>query len=88
MSTQVFIFRSETDRRQFAFTRDRAGANLPKELAPWHQSGGRTVPSAVGLPESVLGAIKAKGYVILQIERALSHARVRPPQHLLAAAFG
>jgi hypothetical protein len=48
----VFVFRSEIDRRQFAFTRDKAGANLPGELAPWYQSSGRAVPSIVGLPDT------------------------------------
>ena len=88
MNMNVFIFRSEIDRRRFAFTRDRAGANLPEELGPWHQSGGRAVPSIVGLPESVLGAIRAKGYVMLQIERAASQNETRPTQRILSAAFG
>jgi hypothetical protein len=80
----VFIFRSAIDSRQFAFTRDNAGMNLPGELAPWHQSGGRAMPSSVGLPESVLAAIRAKGYVTLEIERPGSRGRARPAQHQLS----
>ena len=78
LNMDVFIFRSDMDRRQFAFTRDKAGADLPEELGPWHQSGGRAMPSIVGLPESVLAAIGAKGYVMLQIERPASRSGVRP----------
>ncbi len=74
----IFIFRSDTDRRQFAFTRDKAGTNLPEELGPWYQSGGHAMPSVVGLPDSVLAAIRAKGYVMMQVERAAPRLGTRP----------
>jgi len=84
----VFIFRSDVDRRQFAFTRDNAATNLPKELGPWHQSGGRAMPSSVGLPESVLAAIGAKGYVMLQIERPAPRPDARSTPRRLSAVSG
>jgi hypothetical protein len=84
LNMDVFIFRSDMDWRQFAFTRDKAGADLPEELGPWHQSGGRAMPSIVGLPASVLAAIRAKGYVMLQIERPPPRSQARQTPRRLA----
>jgi hypothetical protein len=33
---KLYIFRSAVESDWFAFTADPTGANLPRELAPWH----------------------------------------------------
>jgi hypothetical protein len=42
----VFVFRSERYDREFAFTLDSAGSNLPEGRSFWHAPGG-DIPSVV-----------------------------------------
>jgi len=70
----IFVFRSENDRRQLAFTSDRTGGNLPTDLGPWRRTSNGPVPSVVGLSVAVQAAIKAKGYVLLPTGRGRDDA--------------
>jgi len=65
----IFVFRSEKDKRQFAFAGDETSTSLPRNLGPWYQTDGHNVAEVVGLTDSVRAAIKAKGYVLMQIGR-------------------
>jgi hypothetical protein len=65
----IFVFRSDKDRRQFAFANDDAGKALPADLSPWHRTSNRAVPSFVGMPASFQDAVAAHGCVVMRIAR-------------------
>ena len=67
----IFVFRSEKDKRHFAFAGDETRTTLPRNLGPWYQTDSHNVAAVVGLTDSVCAAIKAKGYVLMQIGREL-----------------
>jgi hypothetical protein len=80
----VFVFRSEKDRRQLAFTSDEAGKALPANLSPWDRTSNRAVPALVGMPTAFQDAVAAHGHVVMQIARKLDPAvpdfRTRNPR--------
>jgi hypothetical protein len=60
---QIFIFQSERDDHDFAFTTDKTGANLPGELGPWHPfpAGTQAATSAEALASTgVLATARAE----------------------------
>jgi hypothetical protein len=66
---QVFMFQSEKDNRDFGFTEDRTGGNLPVEFAPWRLIGDRIVPvnrgvAGVGSSSAILAGIATDGYYL------------------------
>jgi hypothetical protein len=70
----IFVFRSDKDRRQFAFASDDTGKALPENLSPWHRTSNRAVPSFVGMPASFQDAVAAHGCVVMQIARKVDPA--------------
>jgi len=70
----IYVFRSDRDRRQFAFATDGAGAGLPENLGPWYRMGNSAVPSFVGMPASFQDAVAVHGHVVMQIARKLDPA--------------
>lgn len=72
-SVDVFVFRSESYDREFAFTLDSEGANLPGRRSLWRAPGG-DIPSVVRDVQSVgrwgiiLFGIKADGFYTLRAD--------------------
>jgi hypothetical protein len=71
----VFVFRSEKDRHQLAFTSDKAGESLPARLGPWHRTTDTAMSETVGLPDSVQTAIRLKGYILLCLDPVAQRPR-------------
>jgi hypothetical protein len=66
---RAYLFYSMKKPSVFGFTKDRTGANLPGEHAPWYSLGGRRILSGtairgVGSAEALLAAISATGFYI------------------------
>jgi hypothetical protein len=70
----IFVFRSDRDRRQLAFTSDEAGAGLPAHLRPWYRTSNCAVPSFVGMPAAFQDVVTANGHVVMQITRGVHPA--------------
>jgi hypothetical protein len=69
----TFMFRSEKDPRQMAFTSDRTGSNLPADFDPGKAAGSQVVPAGSEVSGSVpadviLAAVEADGYIVVEVE--------------------
>jgi hypothetical protein len=80
----VFVFRSEKNRNQFAFTSDNAGESLPANLGPWYRTSGAAMSSAVGLPDSVQTAIRLRGHVLIRIDPGAHRPEPLFPERIAA----
>ena len=63
---QLFLFKSGHGPHVFALTVDRAGKNLPQEMAPWTPIGNGAVPASAvpGRSDVVMAAVKQYGYFL------------------------
>jgi hypothetical protein len=70
----IFVFRSEKDGRQAAFTSDEAGAGPPAHLGPWYRMSNCAVPSFVGMPATFQDVVATHGHVVMLITRKVDPA--------------
>jgi hypothetical protein len=61
---KLYVFQSKVRPQRFAFTTDRAGANLPADMGPW-EAAGNALP-ATSAPRNLAAEIELKGYSVLE----------------------
>jgi hypothetical protein len=80
----VFIFQSKRNGRQFGFTADKVGGNLPGKFAPWLLVGDRDItPGQVlagwGPSNAILSAVRDQGYsIVMAGEVSVEHKPLLP----------